>query len=126
MIPQPLGEAGLGEEGRRIWTDKEPEPQGVGGWGDAPGTQAAPAEGGAPGTPLALVSPSAWPGLPSVLIPANPRATQNLQARAGLDGDKGETEAQRGETEPGLGWRMEAQPQGSQCCLEPLFFSTPS
>lgn len=66
VIPQPLWEAGLGWEGRRIWTDKELEPPGVGGWGDAPGTQAAPTEGGASGTPLALVSPSTWPCLPSV------------------------------------------------------------
>lgn len=48
VIPQPLGEAGLGWEGRRIWTDKELEPQGVGGWGEAPGTQAAPVREGRP------------------------------------------------------------------------------
>lgn len=34
----------------------------------------------------------------------------------------GTTQAQRGEIEAGQGWRMDTQPQGSQCCLEPLHF----
>lgn len=46
--------------------------------GDAPGTQAVLAEGGAADTPLALVSPSGWPCLPSVPIPVDPRAIPKL------------------------------------------------